>query len=345
VSTDRPRSINLALQGGGAHGAFTWGVLDRLLADSRLRIEGISGTSAGALNAAVVADGLNRGGTEGARAALRRFWRTMSLYGSLSPYRAATSGPMAQWAAPMHAWLDFFTQSVSPYQSNPVNINPLRTVLASTLDFDSLRGCTSIKLYVSATNVRTNHLRIFTNTGIDVDVLLASACLPHIHHAVEIEGEYYWDGGFLGNPVLEPLVQDCVSSDIVIVQINPMQRDEVPRTAAAIVDRVNEITFNSSLMREIRVIAQINRLIDEGLIHDPRFTSTWFHVIQDQERMSRFGMRSKYDTDWRFLLRLHEYGHEAAERWLEENFEHLGQRSTLDLAAWEPTYPWPGARR
>lgn len=322
------KTITLALQGGGAHGAFTWGVLDRLLEEDEIAIEGISGTSAGAINAAVLADGFEKGGAAGARQALQRFWEAISRYGSLSPYQWGGGGGPFAW------WLDFLRQMLSPYQLNPFNINPLRDVLASTIDFECVRGCKHIKLYISATNVLTNRLRIFTPAELSIDVLMASACLPHLYQAVEIDGEHYWDGGYMGNPVLEPLVRHCEGNDIVIVQINPTRRQEVPRSAEDIMNRVNEISFNSSLIREIRAIASVTRLIEAGLIEDPRYERIFFHLIAAEEVMAGLGARSKFDTSWPFLTRLKETGRARAERWLAENFEQLGRKSTLDLTTW-----------
>lgn len=327
------KTITLALQGGGAHGAFTWGVLDRLLEEERLVIEGISGTSAGAINAAVLADGFEKGGAVRAKQALEQFWRAMSLHGAFSPYAVGAFSPLG-------LWFDWLTQVLSPYQLNPFNINPLRDVLAQTIDFECVRNCHGIKLYVSATNVRTNHLRVFPNDALSLEVLLASTCLPHIHRAVEIDGEYYWDGGFMGNPILEPLVWKCGSCDIVIVQINPTVREDVPAAASEILDRVNEISFNSSLMREIRSIAAITHLVETGAfeIKDSRYRCIYFHRIAAEDVLKGLGVRSKFDVSWPFLTRLRELGRERAERCLAENFEHIGNRSTLELKAWQPAY-------
>lgn len=336
----KTKTITLALQGGGAHGAFTWGVLDRLLEDEQLVIEAISGTSAGAISAVVLADGFEKGGRTGAREALARFWQAMSLYGAFSPYRSGIFNLFGPDWSPFALWFDWLGQVLSPYQLNPFNLNPLREVLANTIDFEYVRHCEGIKLYVSATNVRTNRLRIFTNPELSVEALLASACLPHIHQAVEIEGEHYWDGGFVGNPVLEPLIGECRAPDILIVQVNPTHRETVPRTAPEILDRVNEISFNSSLMREVRAIAGVMLLVEAGAlaIKDPRYKRIYFHLITAEEVMEGLSLRSKFDTDWSFLTRLRDLGRERAERWLTEHIEHLGKHTTIDLKAW-----WYGA--
>lgn len=335
TSRKETKSINLALQGGGAHGAFTWGVLDRLLEEERIVIEGISGTSAGALNAAVMADGFEKGGRDAAKAALHRFWESVSVYGAISPYHM--SAGVFGWS-PLALWFDILSLMLSPYQVNPFNIDPLRTVLAQTIDFERLRCCAKMKLYISATNVNTNHLRVFTAPELSIDALLASTCLPQLRQAVKIDGEYYWDGGFMGNPVLEPLVRFCKSHDIVIVQINPMYRDGVPCTTPEIQDRTNEITFNASLMRELRSMAVITRLVERGEIKDPRVERAYFHHIAAEETMCGLTLHSKLDTDWSFLLRLRESGRRQADEWLKNAFVHLGKRSTLDLKAWEPDH-------
>jgi NTE family protein len=333
--TNDGKTIALALQGGGAHGAFTWGVLDRLLADDRLVIDAISSTSAGAMNAAVLADGFEKGGAEAAREAIARFWEAMSDAGAFSPYRSGPLNPFGPSWSPFVLWFDWLGQILSPYQLNPFNINPLRDVLAKTIDFDCVRSCQKIRLYVSATNVRTNGLRIFTAKELSVDVLLASACLPQIYPAVEINGEYYWDGGYMGNPVLEPLIDECPDfADIVVVQINPVHRGDVPRTAQEIANRVNEISFNSSLMREIAAIARVTRLIEAGEIKDPRYKCVYFHRIAAEQAFKGLDVRSKFDTSPSFLKRLRDLGREQAERWLEEHFNDLGRASTLELSDW-----------
>lgn len=331
------KKIALALQGGGSHGSFTWGVLDRLLEDERLVIESISGTSAGAMNAAVLADGFEKGGAPGAREALSRFWTAMARAGTFSPYRSGPLNPLGPDWSPVAQWWDWISQAFSPYQLNPFNFNPLREVLSQTIDFACVRRCQKIRLYVSATNVRTNNLRLFTGAELSVEVLLASACLPQIYPAVAVDGEYYWDGGFLGNPVLEPLVDGCTDfADIVLVQVDPFRRDAVPRTAQEIASRVNEISFNASLMREIRAIAGITRLIAAGVVKDPRYRCVYFHRIAAEEVFRDLGSRTKLDTHPAFLAWLRDSGREAAGRWLTEHFADLGCRTTLELSAWRP---------
>jgi len=332
----KKKPITLALQGGGSHGAFTWGVLDKLLEDGRLLIEGISGTSAGALNAIVLAQGYEIGGTEGARDKLQHFWKSISRKGTFGlHYWNLFHAFGADWS-PWNMWFDFLTQAFSPYQMNPFNINPLREMLKEIIDFDHLRKCGKIRLFISATNVNTNQLHIFTNSQISLDVLMASSCLPHLHHAVEINGEYYWDGGFMGNPVLEPLVRQCETSDIVIVQINPTIRQELPQNAVDIADRINEITFNSNLMREIRSYIDLTKMIDQGYIHDPRVERVFLHLIPICSELSYLGVRSKMDSSWALVSRLFALGRKQAENWLAKHFKDLGHRTSLHLQELTP---------
>ncbi|TDX32812.1 NTE family protein [Modicisalibacter xianhensis] len=250
------KAIDLALQGGGAHGAFTWGVLDYLLESPQVRIEAISGTSAGAMNGVVMADALTRGGEPAAREALRGFWQAVSRAAMLSPIRRTPLDIwMGNWSldySPGYLALDFMSRVVSPYQFNPLNVDPLREIVTDLVDFERVRQCEYLNLYVCATNVRTGKQRIFSREEMTCDALMASACLPFLHQAVEIDDEAYWDGGYMGNPALFPLMEECRARDIVIVQINPIQRDKIPHTAAEILNRLNEITFNASLIKEIR---------------------------------------------------------------------------------------------
>jgi NTE family protein len=329
------KRINLALQGGGAHGAFTWGVLERLMSDDRLFIDGLSGTSAGAMNAVVFTDGFVRGRQKGAIEALNNFWRRVSE-GALIPMA------MSKVLAPLHVgWnmddtlgfhvLDAVTRLFSPYQLNPLDLHPLRDILIELVDFEGLRRRHDIKLFVAATNVRTGKLKVFRTPELSVEALLASACLPVMFRAVEIGGESYWDGGYLANPPISPLINECVSKDVAIIQINPMNRPEVPTMAREILNRINEISFNSSLMREMNGIATVSRLIEQGQANLPGFASVNFHLIQAEDAMSTLGSSSKFNADWNFLSYLHELGLETADRWLAEHFDQIGERSTLDM--------------
>jgi NTE family protein len=331
------KTVNLALQGGGAHGAFTWGVLDKLLEDGRLAVDGISATSAGAINAALVAQGLASGGPEAAREQLHLFWRRIS--------EAGTSAlPLLRWLqnfawgwnrdwSPEHLLFDLASRVWSPYQFNPLGLNPLRDLLIETIDVERIHACDSVKLFVSATNVETGKIRVFDHREVTVDAILASACLPQLFHAVEIEGEHYWDGGYMGNPALYPLIYHCDCQDVVIVRINPIVRRGVPQTARDIVNRLNEITFNSSLMRELRAIAFVTRLIDEGKVKDNSMKRMLIHMIQADGRMAEFGVASKMNPDWRFLTHLRDLGRESAARWIDGTLGCLGVESTVDIRA------------
>ena len=337
------RYIDLALQGGGAHGAFTWGVLDRLLEDERIEIAAISGTSAGAMNAVVVADGLMVGGRKGAREALRRFWSRVSNVSGHVPVIADTVaalfGGWSNQGSPWHYYLDWVGRSLSPSQANPLNLNPLRDLLAAAIDFERVRACDKVQLFVSATNVRTGRLREFRQFELSADAVMASACLPQVFRPVEIDGEDYWDGGYVGNPSLLPLVAESPAHDLMLVQINPSRREALPIQLPDILDRLNEITFNSSLVKELRTLALLQRLLRlEGQPPDGRraplfrqIASLRLHRIHAEGELSRLGPRSKTNTAWSFLTRLHGIGYDAARVWLDTNFTHLGRRSTLAL--------------
>jgi NTE family protein len=331
-----PKTMNLALQGGGAHGAFTWGVLDRLLEDERVVIDGISATSAGAMNGAALVYGMAEGGRDGARALLRRFWERISALAGLSVFQPTpwdrALGRHDLDHSPVYQAFDLMTRVLSPYQLNPTDLNPLRDLLAELIDFERLHRQVPIKLYVSATNARTGKIRVFQPQEICADVLLASSCLPWLFRAVEIDGESYWDGGYMGNPAMFPLLYGCRASDIVLVEINPIRVDEVPTTARAIMDRINDISFNATMMREMRTIAFVTRLLEQHrLIGKTRYRRINFHMVEAQREMARFGVSSKFNADWGFLTRLFDLGRATTGAWLERNFERLGQESTVDL--------------
>lgn len=330
------RKLTLALQGGGAHGAFTWGVLDRLLEETTLDIRGISGTSAGAMNACALAHGLHEG-RDGAKKALEDFWRGISDIGAAAfnpyqstPFHSLNRAWNMDWS-PASIWLDVMAQFVSPYQLNPLDSNPLRDLINDSFDFDRLQSKEAVQLFVCATNLQNNKLRIFQNNELTADSILASACLPQLHRAVEIDGAYYWDGGFVGNPVLKPLIRVCKASDVVIVQLNPIYREALPVTSKDIMDRLNEVTMNATLMRELDNIGTITRLIKEGVITDKRYRPIFFHRIADPEVMSTLGVSSKNNTAWNFLTYLKEAGRLAAEAWLVQSEKKIGKESTLDL--------------
>ncbi len=330
-------AVSLALQGGGAHGAFTWGVLDRLLEVPDLVIEGISGTSAGAMNACVLAQGLMDDGAEGARRELAGFWQSISDLGltlhnpyQTTPFHALARAWNLDWT-PASIWLDVMAQFVSPYQLNPLDRNPLAEILDRRLDFARLRTSSPVKLFICATNLKTNKMRIFERGELSTRAILASACLPQFNRAVEVDGEFYWDGGYSGNPVLKPLIRKCAARDIVLVKLNPLRREQLPISARDILDRMNEVTMNAALMRELDAIATINRLIREGQITDPRYDHIRFHAIDDPEVMTGLGVRSKNNTSWAFLTYLHDAGRARASQWLESSRDRIGRESTLDL--------------
>lgn len=333
------KSVNLALQGGGAHGAFTWGVLDRLLEDERLVFEGISGTSAGAMNAVVLAEGHRKDGREGARAALEKFWRAISHDGRLSPVqRGIMDRLLGNWSFdnnPMFLALDVASRFVSPYDFNPFNINPLREILESEVDFAALRASRDIQLFLSATNVRTGKVRIFRQGEISPDVVMASACLPFMFKAVEIDGTPYWDGGYVGNPPLFPFFRTTTTDDIVLVQTNPVERDDTPQTARDILNRINEITFNASLLSEFRAIGFVSRLVDSGplrrLAGKAGYRRMLLHRIAADEALAELTSSSKFNTEWSFFLHLRDIGRQAADDFLKAHYAAIGKRSSLDL--------------
>jgi NTE family protein len=333
------KRINLALQGGGAHGAFTWGVIDYLLEDGRLAIEGISGTSAGAVNAIMLADGLARGGIEEARKRLGEFWRAASLGGHLPELQRSVVERLFSFmpleGSPVQAWLGALTQHLSPYDLNPLNINPLKDLIERFVDFEAVRNYESLQLFVSATNVHTGRLHIFQRHQISADAVMASACLPFLFRAVEIDGVPYWDGGYLGNPVIFPFFRTTETEDVLIVQINPLVRHTTPTSSKEIMNRINEITFNAPLLSEYRAIEFVSRLIDRGRL--PRGTGPGEYrrinvhrVVLDGEGKA-YTADTKLSADYEFFEMLRDNGRRAARRFLDAHFDDLGVRSSVDL--------------
>jgi NTE family protein len=338
----KTKTINLALQGGGAHGAFAWGVLDRLLEDGRIRFEGISGTSAGSMNAVVLVDGLRKGGNDGAREALETFWQAVSDAGQR--YSLVRSMPWDRlrdnhWNSDDSLTFQAFkamTNAFSPYQLNPTNFNPLKDILNEQVDFAALNRHEKQKLFLSATNVQTGSVRIFQNQEITVDVVMASACLPFLYQAVEIDGHTYWDGGYMGNPALFPLFYRTDARDVLIIHINPIVRQGTPTTPHDIEDRVNEISFNSALIKEFRAVAFVQKLIREGWLKDEYRDQLKFvllHSLRADEALADLSAASKLCTDWSFLQTLRDRGRDAASVWLERHFNDIGKRQTVDLHA------------
>jgi NTE family protein len=325
--------VDLALQGGGAHGAFTWGVLDRLLEEKRLRIDGISGTSAGAMNAAVLADGYTDGGPDGARKALEAFWAGVSRSARFSPFqRGPLDVLLGRWSldhSPMFVAMDMMSRLFSPYDLDPHGANPLHEVLAEAIDFKRLSR-SQIKLFVTATNVHSGRGRVFRNSELTPAVLLASACLPTFFKAVEIDGEHYWDGGYAGNPTITPLVRECKSQDTILVQINPVERPGYPRSARDILNRLNEVSFNAVLLKELRMIALLRQLAHPGNTEGAQWAGMRIHRVSS-EAMIDLGYSSKLNAEWEFLTMLRDEGRRSAEAFLSAHAGDLGQRSSLDL--------------
>src|ERR1700692_4222356 len=336
-----PKKINLALQGGGAHGAFTWGVLDSLLADARIEIEGISGASAGAINAVMLADGLARGGPQEARKRLAGIWRAVSSNGDLSELQRAVTDRLLSFVpyegSPAQAWFAALSRFWSPYDFNPLNINPLKDLIERFVDFEALRSCGTLKLFVSATNVFTGRLRIFPREKITAEVVMASACLPMVFQAVEIDGIPYWDGGYMGNPAIFPFFGTTDTEDVVIVSINPLERLMTPRTQEEIMNRINEITFNSSLIDEYRAIDLVTRLIDQGRLPRGRGEGEYrrinVHRIALDSAFKQLTADSKLDSDFAFFELLRNGGQRAGQDFLSKHFDDIGVRGTVYTSA------------
>jgi len=334
VPNDRKR-IKIALQGGGSHGAFTWGVLDRLLADPRLEIEAVVGTSAGAMNAAVLVDGLVRGGPEFARRELRIFWEEVADLAAFSPLqpslldRMLGSGNMD--FSPLWQVVDVLNKVFSPYELNPAAFNPLQQVLEKTVDFAGLRQGTEPALFISATNVMTGRIRVFERHEVTVDTIMASACLPMMFHAVEIDGQHYWDGGYCGNPPIFPLIYMGGGPDVLIVQLNPINIPGLPKDVRSILDRINTLSFNSSLMREMRMIKFVTDLIDRGELSQDRFLRIYIHTIDAEEELGALNASSKFNADKEFLQQLYALGVAKADAFLAAHFDDIGNRSSTDI--------------
>jgi NTE family protein len=328
-----PVLVDIALQGGGSHGAFSWGVLDRLLEEPWLQIEGISGTSAGAMNAAVLVHGHQTGGVDGARAALETFWRRVSDAARFSPFQR---GPMdvllGRWtldSSPIYVAMDLMSRLVSPYDLNPRGVNPLRDILAEQIDFHVLAQ-SPINLFVTATNVRTGRGKVFKNADITPDVLLASACLPTMFQAIEIDGEAYWDGGYSGNPTLSTLIRETNARDTILIPINPIERVPPPRSASEILNRLNEVSFNAVVLKELKMMALLRKVADPGDGEGKLWANMRIHMVRN-DILTELGASSKLNAEWAFFEYLHKEGRKAAQAFLDEHAEDLGKRSTLDL--------------
>lgn len=334
--TKKIKNVGIALQGGGAHGAFTWGVLDRLLEVDEIVADAMCGTSAGAVNAVVCAYGLHVGGPPKAKELMETLWKKVANSGSF----LFKPGVMDQffgkgdiYNSPGYLWFNTMTQFMSPYNFNPFNYNPLRDILNDLVDFEELHLYNKKKLFICATNVKTNRAKIFTNKDITVDSVLASACLPFLFQAVEIDGEYYWDGGYMGNPPIFPLITNTSIHDVVLIKINSININSVPTTARDIADRVNEISFNSSLINEMKLIHYRNELLRNGIlkVDDKANREIFVHTISGYDALSQLSYSSKMNTSWEFLLQLKEKGREIASQWLETDFKQVGLKSTFDV--------------
>jgi NTE family protein len=347
--------LNLALQGGGSHGAFTWGVLDALLEDGRIAIEGISGTSAGAMNAVALAHGFAqyKGKSKGkskhsmndaARASLTDFWNGVISMGAVGEAQRAPFdmlmgslggdvSPMGQMMASMtNMWSAAMSQSMSPYQNNPLDINPLKEFLEKQIDFEAIAALKDMKIFVVATGVTTGKAEVFSGKRVTAQSVMASACLPTLFKAVEIEGEHYWDGGYSGNPAIHPLIYNCTSRDIMLVQINPIKRDKLPKTAAEIIDRMNEITFNAGLLAEMRAIDFVKRLIAQGKLDANQYKDVLMHRIDGGEFLEQYNSASKVSTNSQMIHALRDLGRECTHKWLKQHFDQIGKQATLNIA-------------
>ena len=325
--------VNLAMQGSGSHGAFIWGVLDRILEDGRIGFDGITATSAGAINAVVLADGLADGGREGARAHLRGFWTKMSEVASKSPIAPSfidqASPKFGLEHTPAFLFNEMISRMMSPYELNPGDVNPMRDLLNSTVDFERVRRQRVVKVFLCATNVRTSKVKVFPREELAAEHVLASGCMPIKMRAPEIDGEHYWDGGYMGNPAIFPVIYNCDARDVVMVHLTPFERAENPTTSPAIIARMQEIIFNSSLMREMRAIAFVTKLIDDGKIPDGK--RMYMHLIEAEDVIRDLSGSSPMNGTWRFLSHLFEIGRERAEEWLNAHYGKLGKETTVDM--------------
>ena len=326
--------VSIAMQGGGAHGAFSWGVLDRLLEDGRILIEGVTGTSAGGMNAVATIQGLIDGGNEGARKLLHHYWKTMCDKSKASGIHRGVIdrwlGKYTMYNSPEFLMFDFMSKLMSPYQTNPFNINPLKEIVEEVFDFEKIQKSEQYKIFLAATHVYTGKIKVFGNKEIDSDSLMATACLPTVFHAAMVKGEYYWDGGFIANPVMYPLIYNCATPDIIILKLNPTHRKTLPTSAIAISDRLNEITNNASLLKEMRAIKFISDLIDKKDLDPNKYKRVFIHNIENEETFQDLGWSSKLNSEWDFVQHLFEEGRKTADKWLAKNYEFINKKTTID---------------
>ncbi|WP_297800316.1 patatin-like phospholipase family protein [uncultured Brevundimonas sp.] len=332
------KPVCLALQGGGSHGAFQWGVLDRLFEDDRIEVTAVTAASAGAMNAAALVTGLEQGGNEGARASLDKLWLEVNRSGGRNVFGSSGQWLQSltkQWVSDNPLWQagQTLAMSMSPYAFNPFNLNPLKRVVETAVDFEAVRA-SKVQMHIAATAVQSGKSRIFETAEITPQVLMASACLPHVFQAVRIDGQDYWDGGYLANPALYPLFEDRQPHDILLLPLNPFRRDDTPQQSADIMDRLNEILFNAPLVAELRSIAFVQKLMEEGrLERGDGWKDIRIHAIPADEWLGDLSLASKMDTEWGFLTSLKESGRKAADQWLENCFERVGKSTTIDLQA------------
>ncbi|MGZ3863578.1 MAG: patatin-like phospholipase family protein [Bacteroidia bacterium] len=319
----KKEKISLALQGGGAHGAYTWGVVEKLLEEDVLDIRGFCGTSVGAVNSTLIVHGMQRNGSKGAIDLLEKFWRQVSLTSTFML-------PQSSWIdnhifngnmdfSPYYQAFDFITNHFSPYQFNPCNINPLKNILEELVDFGELRQ-SKIKLFIAATKVQSGTSKVFHLPEINVNAVLASACLPYLYQTVEVNGEYYWDGGYTGNPPIYPLIYGTDTKDILLLQINPLKEKKIPRDVSGISDRINEISFNVTLMAEMRMIMRGYDIAGE--VKDVRF-----HMVPSDDALADLHFSSKVNTSWGFLNHLRQLGRNSATEWIKNDLKYVGKKT------------------
>ena len=338
TKNDGKKHVSIAMQGGGAHGAFTWGVLDRLLEEKDFVIEGVSGASAGGMNAVSVAQGIMDGGNEGAREALDKYWKINAEAGKTSILKTGVIdtllGKYTMLHTPAFIITDLLCKFLSPYQFNPSGSNPLKSIVEELFDFDRLNEFDGVRIFLSATHVYTGKIKTFSNINHELctEAMLATACLPTLFHAVMVKGEYYWDGGYTGNPVIYPLIYDCEPADIMLIKLNPTHRNRLPLTPGEISDRMNEITNNTSIMREMRSMHFITKLIDDGIVAPGKLKRMNVHLIENEATFQDLGWSSKLNTDWEFLSHLKEEGRKTADKWIEKNYDKIGKQTTAPVA-------------
>jgi NTE family protein len=320
------KSISLALQGGGSHGAFTWGVLDALLEDGRLEIDGISGSSAGAMNAMALAHGFvsvksaASDAREAARESMAKFWGEVVQLGAAS---AIQRNIIDVWLGGWRIAADALPQStLSPYHANPLDINPLRQMVERLFDFERIGTLADPRVFISATHVLTGKSEIFSGKRLTSASLMASACLPTLFQAVEVDGQHYWDGGYSGNPAMHPLIYRC----------HPVERNSLPTSGAEILDRTNELTFNASLMAQMRAIDFVNRMLERGRLDTDRYRPVLLHRIDGGEALEAYPASSKTSADGPMIGKLHALGRLCAQRWLKKHFDDVGEKTTVDIA-------------